>query len=174
MKKLNPIFLLIIICIQLGCNQEHKKADMDTDIAEIMALYDTYFEGVNTGDLDLFMTVWADNGIRSEPGMPEIIGKENVRARFRELMTPYDHTITIIGDIKVETCENLAFGYCTVQVRSIPKEGGSEVVQEIKATTIFKKQSDGSWKIRFDCVNYQPAWGGDSIPDALKEVNPYY
>ena len=55
----------------------------EADIAAINELYEQYILAGNTGDLDLFMTLWMDNAIRMVQDTPAIIGQEPIRAHFK-------------------------------------------------------------------------------------------
>ena len=124
----------------------------EADTAAINALYDQYSLGAKTGDLDLFLSVWAEDVIRMEADMPPILGKEQVRARFAPLFEQFDQLVTIHGDTEVQILGDMAFsrGICTVSI--IPKQGGATNNLGGKWMDILKRQPDGSWKIYRDCV----------------------
>jgi ketosteroid isomerase-like protein len=177
MKKLTLSFpvLSIVLSILFGCTQNTKDADVEADMAAIKELGEKYFYYSKTLNLDSFMTLFADNAIRAEPGLPSIIGKDNIRERFRIIWGQTDFTISPYGEIIQEVCDDQAFAYTLVTLSSSPKEGGPTTHTDMKVLTVFKRQDDGSWKVYIDCYNYHPTWSRDSIPtELLEEQSPYY
>jgi len=175
MKKLNNCFciLLLIAIIVSGCAQQTNQEQ--DDIAAIYELFDQYSSCIANGDLDGLMTVWEDDGIRSEPGCPSIIGKENIRARFEELLnSPFNNEIIYLGEPILEISGDIAFSYSTATIVSTPVEGGEAVRQDVKVLTIVRRQPDNSWKTYIDHINFHPTWSMDSIPSEMTEENPYY
>lgn len=177
MKKLTFNFpvLIIVLSILFGCAQNTKDADVEADIAAINDLVAKYFRYANTLNMDSFMTSFADNAIRAEPGLPSIIGKDNIRERFRTIWAEADFKISQYGEVIIEVCGDQAFTYRLVTLSTIPEEGEPAIHTDLKVLTAFKRQNDGSWKIYIDCFNYHPTWSRDSIPtELLKEQSPYY
>ena len=44
---------------------------------------------------------------------------------------------------------------------------------ETEVVDIYKRQTDGSWKIYIDCFNYNPKWTNDLISaDSMKNQDP--
>jgi uncharacterized protein (TIGR02246 family) len=178
MKKLSLNFpiLLILILLLSGCAQNKKDTNVENDIAAIKAMYDKYLHCVNTDDLDNFITAWADDAIRMEPGIPSIVGKENIRANFKKKFDMSKNDMVYCAETEVQVLSNdMAYGYGAVTLTSTPKEGGPATRTDIKWLDILKKQDDGSWKIFLDCINFHPTWSMDSIPSELPdEQNPFY
>ncbi len=175
MNKLNSIFpiTLFVFGIFIGCNQ--KTINKEADIEAINQMFTGYCHYVKIKDLDSLMTLFTDDAKRSAPGIPTIVGKENLRAALKSIIEMGDHTITPYGEPDVDFCENIGYYYYTVIISTIPSEGGPAQQIDVKGLSIFKKQDDGSWKTYIDCLNIQPILASDSIePDLLEEPNPYY
>jgi len=169
--SLNLVLTAIVIS---GCSQKNANQEQD-DIAAIHELFDNYASCVAKSDLDGLMTVWEDDGIRSEPGRPSIIGKENIRARFEELLySPFNHEIIYLGEPLLEVSGDIAYSYANATIVSTPREGGEAVRQDVKVLTILRRQPDNSWKTYIDHVNFHPTWSMDTIPSEITEENPYY
>lgn len=177
MKKLtyNLTVLLFLFGILFGCARNTKNVGVEADIAAINEFYDKYMHYAQTGDIDNFITLWADDAKRSEPGIPTVVGKENIRANFKSKFDAFNHKITPYGEVELEVCKDMAFGYSTATLSSTPKEGGPPQHIDLKVLTIFKRQDDGSWKIYIDCVNFHPTLSKDSIPSEYmeEEYKPY-
>jgi len=179
MKKLKlnfPVFLFLIAII-FGCAQNNKDTDVEADIAMITEQYDQYVDYVNTGDLDLFISLWADDATRMEPGTPAIVGKDKIREHFKTLFDQFNLKMVMIGETEVQVSGDVAFSYGTVTLSSTPREGGTAIQTDLKWLDGLKRQADGSWMIYVDCINFHPSWGSDVDPsnwlENQKQSSPY-
>jgi len=159
MKKSNWLFLTTILVITsamlfftFSCKTEADS--MEADITAINELYDQYCLAANTGDLDLFISLWADDATRMDPDIPAIVGKENIRAYFKVAFEQFNTNVAIYGETEVQVSDDLAFSRGTYTLSLTPKEGGPTTHIDGKWLDILKRQADGSWKIYIDCVNY--------------------
>jgi ketosteroid isomerase-like protein len=110
--------------------------------------------GLNTGDLDFWMSQWADNAVQMPPDTPSRVGKEYIRERSTGTFKRMNFEITI--DLKeTKVSGDIGLTRCNYTLKLIPKDGGETInaVPDGKALTIYEKQSDGSWKIIYDCFN---------------------
>ena len=169
MKKLrrNIPVLLFLVGILFGCTQNTKDADVEADIAAIREVLDQYKLAINTDDMDLFISCWADDAKRMEPDLDVIIGKENIRERFQIFFDYLIMDLDFYGETEVEVDGDLAFSMANVIISSSPKEGGPKNHLDFKVTDIFKRQTDGSWKIYMDHISPNPMWSNDSISQEL-------
>jgi ketosteroid isomerase-like protein len=51
---------------------------------------------------------------------------------------------------------DLAFARGAVTIKGVSAVDSSEVIFDVKWLDIVKKQSDGTWAIYIDCVNFNP------------------
>jgi ketosteroid isomerase-like protein len=110
-----------------------------------------------------------------EPDLITIIGKEDMRERFRHLWDQADLKMVRLGETEIQACGDQAFARGVVTLSATPNEGGPTTHIDIKFLDVLKKQADGSWKIYIDCWNTNPMVSKDSIPsELLEEENPYY
>lgn len=176
----NPIVIylsfLFIILIFTSCSKNIDQANVEVDIAAINELGDRYTRYAMARDIDNFMTCFADDATRAEPGFPPIIGKDAIRERFKIIWEDLaDINLARYGDNKLEVYGDVAYGFGTYTLSSTPADGGTTVHIDMNVLTILKRQGDGSWKIYIDCMNYFPTWSQDTIPEELLQQNdPYY
>jgi uncharacterized protein (TIGR02246 family) len=164
--------LITLALIMPGCSQQ-KDRNRD-EVEAIRDVYKKYTNSCEEGDLDKFMTCFDENATRSEPGIPAIIGKDKIRERFEEIFSQARYKIAQIGEIKIEVCGDMAYGYSEATMTFIPKDGSDQFKMDFKVLSIFKKQADDSWKLYIDEINNHPTWSMDTIPEELKGNNPYY
>jgi uncharacterized protein (TIGR02246 family) len=125
---------------------------VQADVDAIHALYDQYCLGANTGDLDLFMSVWSDDAIRMGQDIPAVVGKEAVRGFFQPMFEGLDTHITLHGDTEVGVSGDMAYGWGNATLSMTPKGGGPTTTVDAKWLDVLKKGPDGSWKIYRDSV----------------------
>ncbi len=126
----------------------------ESDVAAINELYDQYCLASNEDDIDHFMSLWDDDAIRMSPDLPAFVGKEMVRSYFETLFEKSTGIIAIYGETEVQVAGDMAFSRGTYTVSLSPKAGGPATHIDGKWLDILKRQTDGSWKIYRDCVNF--------------------
>ena len=130
-------------------------SDIKKDEATVKETLNQYANCMSEGDFDMWMSLWADEGIQMIPYAPARIGKKQIRARMKpafDRMT-LDLAINSIEDVKVSG--DLGLTVCNYTLKMTPKAGGNTInaTPEGKALTVYERQSDGSWKIAYDCSN---------------------
>jgi uncharacterized protein (TIGR02246 family) len=133
-------------------SREEKMNTNEADITAINELYDQWCIAANAGDLDHFMSLWADDAILMNPDAPAIFGKEQIRAFYQTIFEEFSFEATIYGETEVQVSGDLAFSRGTGTSRVTPKDGGATTFSDAKWLDILKKQADGSWKVYCDCV----------------------
>lgn len=160
MKKSNWLLLTTILIISSAMffftfSSKTEVDSMEADIAAIKEVFNQYVVAVNTGDFDLWISLWTDDAVQMPPDTPARVGKEQIR----EAMKPgfdqmnLDMTIHSIDDIKVYG--DLGIVRCTYTLKMTPKAGGETInaVPDAKDLSLWERQSDGSWKLIYDCNN---------------------
>jgi len=160
MKKSNWLLLttiLVITSAMLFFTFSYKM-DVDSmgdDITAIKEVLNQYAVGVNTGDFDLWISLWADDGVRMPPDAPTQIGKEQIRKEQKPGFDKMNLDITIHSIEEAKVYGDLGLTRCTYTLKVTPKAGGETIIAmpDGKALTLYERQSDGSWKIKYDIFN---------------------
>jgi uncharacterized protein (TIGR02246 family) len=128
---------------------------MEGDVAAVKEVLNQYAVAINTDDFDLWMSLWADDGIQMPPNAPANVGKEQIRGAMKPAFDGMDLEITINSIEEAKVYGDLALTRCTYRLKMTPKAGGEEIAAEPdgKALTLYERQADGSWKIVYDCFN---------------------
>ena len=162
MKKLLLILpLVFLLCFTFSCQKqveevaEEPVVDVEAEKAAVREMLNQYAIACNTGDFDLWISLWADDGVQMPPDTPARIGIEQIREAMKpafDQMT-LDITITSIEDAKVYG--DLGLTRCEYTLDMTPKAGGETIhaMRDGKALTFYERQSDGSWKVIYDCFN---------------------
>jgi len=152
--------LTLLLCLTFSCQQQEEQAakeaksavDVKADIAAINKVYDQYAAGFSAGDPDLFISIWINNGVRMEPDMLAIVGKEQIRARMQSIFDLYKLKMTIDVE-EVEVFGDWAFSRGIYKYTWTPRKEGEPGANTGKYLTILQRQADGSWKFARDCFN---------------------
>jgi uncharacterized protein (TIGR02246 family) len=158
MKKSNWLLLTTILVITsamlfFAFSFKTEVDSMGDDITAIKEIFNKYTVAANTGDFDLWISLWADDAVRMPPDTPAQIGKEQIREAMKPAYDQMNFIITIhIEEAKVYG--DLGLTRCTYTLKMTPKAGGETITMpDGKALTLYERQSDGSWKIIYDCFN---------------------
>jgi len=158
MKKSNWLLLTTILVITsamlfFAFSYKMDVDSMGDDITAINEVLPQYAVAVNTGDFDLWISLWADDGVQMPPGTPSRIGKEQIGEAAKPAFDKMNRDITIhIEEAKVYG--DLGLTRCTYTLKMTPKAGGETItLPDGKALTLYGRQSDGSWKIIYDIFN---------------------
>jgi uncharacterized protein (TIGR02246 family) len=127
---------------------------MEADISAVKEVIGQCAVACNSSDFDLWISLWADDATRMAPNAPPQIGKDQIREAVKPAFDAFDLDMTIhLEEAKVRG--DLGLTRATYTLRITPKAGGDEIVVDPdgKALTLYERQSDGSWKIVYDCFN---------------------
>jgi len=114
-----------------------------------------YAIGCNTGDFDSWISLWAEDGTQMPPDAPARKGIDQIREGMKPVFDDMSLDVVIKKVDDVEVHGDLGLTRCKYSLKLTPKAGGEtlNVMPDGKALTLFRKQSDGSWKIVYDCFN---------------------
>jgi uncharacterized protein (TIGR02246 family) len=131
-------------------DKERKK-----DITAIKDTLNQYAIGCNTGDFERWISLWAEDGKQMPPDSPARIGIDAIRDGMKPVFDDMSLDIVIKSVDDVEVHGDLGLTRCKYTLKLTPKAGGEtlNVMPDGKALTLYRKQSDGSWKIVYDCFN---------------------
>jgi uncharacterized protein (TIGR02246 family) len=129
--------------------QNAQAQDVAASINEIWNRYSSFY---NSGDIDNWISLWTDDGIQMPPGSPPALGKEEIRKRNKAVLLRFTFDLRITND-EIGAADEWAFARGTYNATLTAKEGGKRTRVDGKYLTIFKRQSDGSWKIHRDIFN---------------------
>ena len=129
--------------------------DLNADIAAIKEVLNQYAVGITTGDFDLWMSLWADDGTQMPPDAPAVVGTENIRQEMKPAFDDMNMNLAIRSIEDAKIFGDLGLTRCVYTLEMTPKAGGETIaaMPEGKALTLYERQSDGSWKIAYDCFN---------------------
>ncbi|MFO8036943.1 MAG: nuclear transport factor 2 family protein [Anaerolineales bacterium] len=124
-----------------------------TNVAKVYRVWHEYAAAVKAGDLDRWISVWTEDGIRMPPNASRSIGLEQIRTSLEfDLRTFHFEEYTIQPD-EIRILGNQAYAHGLYSATMIARVGGETIKVSGKFLTILTKQDDGFWKITVDCYN---------------------
>lgn len=128
---------------------------MTSDVSAITEVLNQYAESCTNGDFERWMSLWADDGVQMPPDAPTKEGKAQIRAAMGPPFGTMNLELTLHEIEDAHIHGDIGLTRCRYSLRGTPKDGGDivEIMPDGKALTLYRRQSDGSWKIVYDCFN---------------------
>ena len=124
-----------------------KNNTMMDDEGAIRRLVDTWMAATKAGDVQTILNLMTDNAVFMVPGL-EPFGKEVFKTATEGMKNVRYKGTSDIKEIKV--LGDWAYMRSYLKVRTIPPDGGSPVGRSGYTLTIFRKGSDGQWRLARD------------------------
>ena len=149
------LFVLLVLFTTLSCSKKVSEADLEADKAAIKQVLSQYEVAAKGGDFDLWISLWADDGVRMPPGAPTREGIVQITEEMKPAFEQFTTDIKITSVEEVRVFGDIGLTRCSFNLSVTPKEGGDKIILDPdgKALTLYERQPDGTWKIVFDCFN---------------------
>jgi uncharacterized protein (TIGR02246 family) len=123
------------------------------DEAAIRKADATFAAAALAKNLDSFVSFYADEAAVLPPNEPLITGRDNIRKVFTELMATPEFSISWQPS-KVDVARSADLGYSIGSYHmTLHGPDGKPTMDMGKYATVWKKQTDGSWKVVVDMFN---------------------
>jgi len=141
MKKITAILFVVGT---LSCNQQ--KVDTKAEGEKIMLMSKEWSQVASTGDAEKTLSYWAEDAILMSSGQPQLNGKKEIRQMVEESFKIPGFKISWQPkSVQVSESGDMAYLLEDSQV-TFTDSTGKAITQNNKAVSIWRKQSDGSWK----------------------------
>lgn len=147
---------LLITACQPIVAQPKTMAQPATDedvVAAVNAIWDEYEASVIASDVDRWIALWTDDGVRMPPDMPFVEGKDTIYETVAAVMQAAPTTEFVITPLETRSSGDLAYSRGVYTVKFTVAATGEEGFIDGKFMTILQRQPDGSWKIHRDIFN---------------------
>jgi ketosteroid isomerase-like protein len=152
MKKLLTIIpLVILLCFTFGYQQGEEVAkepavDIEADKTAIESVREKELRAFDLGDVEGLDNIVTEDIVIDTPNRPAIVGKEAHRAFCEALFSRLDYEATYsVDELVIE--KNWAFDRGVWIEKRVPKVGGEQSQLSFGILQLYKRQSDGSWKL---------------------------
>jgi len=148
----SALILAFSVCFGSGCQREtadtraqDERAIREADAATLKA--------AQAKDVDGAVANYAEDGSWLPPNAPMVNGKAAIRAGWEKLTgSPGFNINWQIDRLEVGRAGDLAYTIYTYQL-ALEGPNGPPIADHGKGMAVWKKQSDGSWKMKADTFN---------------------
>ena len=135
---------ILLVLTWAGCSQP--KVDKKAEGEKVMQLSKQWSEVAASGDIEKTVNYWADNAVMMSAGQPVLNGKQAIRQMVEESFKMPGFRISWQPQsVEVSESGDMAYIIENSQV-AFNDSTGNIITQNNKAVSIWKKQSDGTWK----------------------------
>ena len=147
--------ILIISCILAACKENN--VDTKSEGEKLMQLSRDWSKSAASDSIEKTLSYWAEDAIVMSPGEPALKGKQAIRGMiegtskipgFKISWEPLSVVVSKSGDMAYMIEQN--------QI-TVNDSLGNPITQYNKAVTIWRKETDGSWKNVVDMWNAEPS-----------------
>jgi uncharacterized protein (TIGR02246 family) len=152
---MRTIIVLLIFIVLNGCS-EHK-IDTKTEGEKLMQISREWSKSAANDSVEKTLSYWADDAIVMAPGQPPLKGKKAIREMieatskipgFKISWEPLNVSVSKSGDMAFMIEQN--------QI-TMNDSLGKPVIENNKVVTVWRKETDGSWKNIVDMWNAAPS-----------------
>ncbi|WP_353778652.1 DUF4440 domain-containing protein [Winogradskyella sp. 3972H.M.0a.05] len=145
------IFLsLFILCLCVGCNKEQSKESIDKEEQAIIQVHKDYVDGWLQMDEDKILNLLEEDARIQPSGLSPVEGKSEIQ----KFWFPKDSSVTTVHDFQTEIISLKVLDTLAISTHNSILDWTYQkdtirfgMLQKGINTTIYKKQSDDSWKI---------------------------
>lgn len=124
----------------------------DTDRAAVAQATTALLNAVNSSDLTGVMAAWCDEGVLMPPHHPAVHGRAALESYFRGLFSRTRVAFAFTFS-RIEVADDVALERLEYRSSVWPVEGGLPVQDVGKGLHVYRRQTDGSWKLAQDIWN---------------------
>lgn len=144
---------------QAGTTEETAAVDAAAVEQTIRSAADGFVQAALAGDVETWVSFYADDAILQPPGMPRSEGKDAIRSAVQQLFAPGNPTAFSLnsGTVFVSESGDVAYEVGTYSWTG-PGPDGQSATDNGKYLVVWKPTATGEWKIAVD------TWNSDAMP----------
>lgn len=146
------LFLAMTFLAVCGCAEVGSQST-DSEVQELRAADAALQQAVAAHDLNRIMSFYADNAVLMPTAEPMLSGKAAITEEWKHILAiPDMQNAGKLMSAEVSSGHDLAYTMGTYQSQMMG-EDGKQVTEPGKWLSVWKKQSDGAWRIIVDTYN---------------------
>ena len=137
----------------IGCQIVMQMNNQERDMNSIRELEREAKEAAKAKDLDRYVSFYADDAVLLWPGVPMVTGRAAIRKFMQVFFSMPDSSLSFeTAQAEVSRAGDFAYTYGTNKV-TLVDPSGKKMKDSGKYLTVYRKQSDGAWKVVADTGN---------------------
>lgn len=164
MRQYHYLLSAALLSSAWACARDTGPVDTAADEQAIAAVRGREMRAFTAGAIDSALAVFTADAVLMPPNEPTRAGADEIRAWLQGMANQFsvagrysDAQLTVSGDVAVERY--------VADLRLTPKAGGAATEERFKGIHVYRRQSDGSWRITHD------VWNADGPPAAATPAN---
>jgi uncharacterized protein (TIGR02246 family) len=145
-----------LLLLLAGCS-DTPAPPADTSAADLKAIKDgeiAWSADFGSKDVDRVLSHYADNASVMVPDKPILSGKDAIRTALKDILVTKNQTISFTtATAQVAKGGDVAYTQGTYSMTMTNPKTKRQVTERGKYVTVYKKQSDGTWKAVEDIDN---------------------
>jgi ketosteroid isomerase-like protein len=125
---------------------------LDADRAAVVRATNALLNAVNASDLTGVLAAWCNEGVLMPPHHPSVHGRAALEQYFRELFS-HSRFAFVFSSSRIEVAGDVALERIEYRASAWPAAGGPLVQDVGKGLHVYRRQTDGSWKLAQDIWN---------------------
>jgi ketosteroid isomerase-like protein len=143
-------------CAPKGTSKHPYVADRTAE-AELMDADRAFAEDTGDRGVDGWLDAFADDGVELPAGEPLAKGKAAVRAVMVRLLSDPTNKLRWEPDsASVSASGDLGYTLGHAIVAKVGPSGGEAIIAKLKYVTVWKRQSDGHWRVAVEAGTADP------------------
>jgi uncharacterized protein (TIGR02246 family) len=149
-----PVFLCLTACTQVPNPTATPPDTRAADQKAIAELETAFVADWSSKDLEKILRYYADDAIVMEPNMPAMKGKEAIRSGVKQFLADRNFSLNWSPTaVEPSKSGDLAYVYGTWTATVTDPKSKKPITDKGKYASIYRKQTDGSWKVTLDINN---------------------
>lgn len=151
------------LLLSSACARDTAPVDTAADEEAIAAVRGREMTAFAAGAVDSALAVFTADAVLMPPNEPMRAGADEIRTWLQGMANQFSMTgrysdaqVTVSGDVAVERF--------VAELRVTPNTGGAAMEERFKGIHVYRRQSDGSWRITHDVWNTDAPTASDSTP----------
>jgi uncharacterized protein (TIGR02246 family) len=129
----------------------------------IRAIRDRLTQAVKTGDVSSIVSLFGENAVFMAPNEPTLYGIQEVREWWEEYFAHFRVTELTETEFDVTLFDGWAVERMAYMVVIVPTKTGTEIADEGRWFSVWKRERDGAWRIQHAMANsIKPIGAGTS------------
>lgn len=149
------VLMCIVLAAVLAAAVWANGTSEDADREKIEEALQMYAEALALGDAERYLSLHEPQAYKMPPGAEMYTiasARDHQQAEFDGMQAAYNVDMRL-EPMQIEVDDNLAYAMGTYTIDMKPKGDAPPALVDGKFLTVFRRQSDGSWKIWRDCFN---------------------
>lgn len=152
------VVLLLTACTSTPVMSRAPAPNQPTDEQAIRDFYARWFGAMESGDIEGFLALLADDFVLKSPGSPPVTDRERLRKGLEQFHTVFSEEVEYSTE-DLQVAAAWAWVRITERATLSPKDGGEGRVLSGTHLSILMRQADGSWRLLRDVSSFDhPIW----------------